>query len=171
MSAAALTVKVARWQVRAQDTAALMHWRRQMRREAYVEFLAFSVEATDALGEVERQLTRLSPEEDWIRDCLEPVADMFMAMRRKRDVISLEGPSEVEAAANDLMSAMTGLFYAVRSIKQALLGGADRDANVGVWRDLLAIKWDEVARKREAYCSSARRLMYDPAPSEGDQPS
>jgi hypothetical protein len=31
-------------QVRAQDTAALMHWRRQMRREANAEFPAFSVE-------------------------------------------------------------------------------------------------------------------------------
>lgn len=30
MSAAALTVKVTRWQVRAQDTSALMQWRRQL---------------------------------------------------------------------------------------------------------------------------------------------
>ncbi|MFF5002059.1 hypothetical protein ACFY3G_04460 [Streptomyces phaeochromogenes] len=169
MSAAALTMKVTRWQVRAQDTAALMHWRRQMRREAYAEFLAFSVEASDALGAVESQLTRLSPQEDWIRDCLEPVADMFLAMRRKRDVVSLEGPSEVEAAANDLMSAMSDLYFAVRAIQRALLGGTDREANAEVWRDLLATKWGEVARKREIYCSTSRRLMYDPALSEGDQ--
>jgi len=169
MSAAALTVKVTRWQVRAQDTSALMQWRRQMRREAYAEFLAFAVEASDALAGVESQLTRLSPQEDWIRDCLEPVADMFMAMRRKRDVVSLEGPSEVEAAANDLMSAMSDLYYAVRAIQRALLGGTDRESNVEVWRSLLSAKWDEVARKREVYCSTSRRLMYAPAPSEDDQ--